>query len=130
MAETHLTQAAPAANLFRFPTIAGAPVVQRGRKGRLPASVKSIGAYRLERQRKREELVVFNVRKVKEHCLETLARVLRGEVIGLAIYEVRSGDEPDLLSAAGELADDLPYLRGALNTFLDNVAEWDEEDRG
>lgn len=103
------------AAILRFPSPMTAPTVRPGRKGRLPHRVRSLKAYRLERQQKQEDVDAANAAGVKQLCIETLYRVQCGQVTGLVVIEARGGN-PDTVYATGKFAD-VKYLERSLSGF-------------
>jgi hypothetical protein len=112
------------AAILRFPTPANAPVVQLGRKRRLPAGVKSIEAYRLERQQQDEKARAENIEQVKTMYVDIFARAIRGELTGIAVVEARGPDRQDVVIVAGEFEEDFGYLQRSLDKFASMVPRW------
>lgn len=119
------------AAVLKLPTAAPAPVAQRQRRGPLPKAVRSLGVYRADQEKGRQEQDADNIERVKKQFIEVLARVLRGEVTGVAILERRtddSGKKRTFAFTSGELSEDLSDLRGSLETFIELSWLWADED--
>jgi hypothetical protein len=110
------------AAVIALPTAALAPVVQRARRGPLPGSVRSITAFRSEREREQQELVASNIESVRGLCCRALERAMAGEFTGLAIIEHRI-EGFHHCEAAGTFAKDWAYLQKSIDEFGEAVAE-------
>ena len=110
------------AAVLMFPALVGAPVAQVRRRGRLPASVRSLPAHRAERLRKAAEVADDRLRQMKALCIASIGRVYSGEVTGIAIIEA-CGEEPDQISFSGHFADDYDYLLRCINASRDVVED-------
>lgn len=115
------------AAVLAFPVLVAAPVAQVRRRGRLPAGVRSLPAHRVECDRRVKEAAAANVKKMEALCINTLIRLARGEVSGLAIIEARK-DEPERVFASGQFVIDYDYLQRCIHAFGDLVADsWMKE---
>ena len=110
------------AAVLAFPVLVAEPVAQVRRRGRLPASVRSLPAHRAECQRKAAEVAAARMKMMEKLCIDLMVRVGRGEVTGLAVIEGYD-KKPDLVYISGHFIEDMDHLERCIYAFGNVVAE-------
>jgi hypothetical protein len=105
--------------ILALPTAAPAPVAQRRRRGPLPKTVPSLGAYRHACEQEQQERAVAHIEAVRTLVYEVFQRAMQGKTSGLVIVESQGGEH-----WTGQTTGDLGTRRPDDLARLGRAVEW------